>query len=310
MITAVIILSPQRKDFHKFLVRSIGWQYPIIRELILVVLDTRDISYLEDVFSTLKNKAIRIRIIYESKEKTLAYCRNIGAKNALEKYIAFLDDDVILDKEWGRNLASILKNGFKIVFGALELPQLYKKFINERRKLIYTFASLFNKKIICKRSKKISKIVIFKPLTDIDYLLCTRGLWGANLIIEKETLKKLGYFDEQLGYRKRALIGGEDSDIIIKAYKKGINVCFAENVIAYHFVDTSKLTLKYAIKKYSTIPYISSYYNIRHRISIFNYLFLIFMIIKDDRLSLIEKIDFIAIVGGSILYFIARGLKI
>ncbi|RLE69583.1 MAG: hypothetical protein DRJ34_00445 [Thermoprotei archaeon] len=294
MLTVVIVLSPKRKRLHKILLESLKMNTNRVKEIILITLGYDDIGYLDYQIDSLNNKGIRTVILSEDSKKSLAECRNRGCELATQEYVAFLDDDVIVTKLWERNILSNKK--YDLVFGSVILHPIYYKYIRHGREMIYATASVFNNLLIS-RNKCIKSdcVYIFSPKTKSDMILCTRGLWGANFMVRKSILKRIGMFDCRLGYRKGGVLGGEDTDIVLRAFKKGIKVCFAEKAVVYHIVDPTKLSIRYALQKYATIPHAGIYYQLKHKIHIITYLISLLNVLVDKKLTLINKIDIISL---------------
>jgi len=111
MQVSVIIPTYNRaKDLDECL-GSIITQTALPKEVIIV--DDSDNDEIENLIIGRKNQFnednILLRYIKNERERSLAIARNIGIENATEDIILFLDDDVILDEEYLKELLMIYK---------------------------------------------------------------------------------------------------------------------------------------------------------------------------------------------------------
>lgn len=72
---------------------------------------------------------------------------------------------------------------------------------------------------------------------------------AGNLILRKGLFKRVEYFSEQIGPRGHNLRGGEDIEFLQRALKTGERILYVPEILQYHQVDSSKLTLAYLVKK-------------------------------------------------------------
>ncbi len=131
-------------------------------------------------------------------------------------YVAFFDDDCVIDKYWFKNVIKIInKTKENIVTG----PQLYININKEKKNL----GEFFEKKI----DKKISKVK-----------------WAAtnNVIIKKSIISKEKiYFDTNLN--KFGM--GEDQLFFSKLNKRGHSIIWSNNVKVYEKMHPHRTTSKW-----------------------------------------------------------------
>ena len=72
---------------------------------------------------------------------------------------------------------------------------------------------------------------------------------GGNLFLRTDWLGRVGSFSTDLGPTGHDLGGSEDMDWVLRALQLGAHLQYMPDVIQYHYVDTSRLTLPYIIKK-------------------------------------------------------------
>tara|TARA_B110000971_G_scaffold200577_1_gene218735 strand:+ start:698 stop:1444 length:747 start_codon:yes stop_codon:yes gene_type:complete len=153
-------------------------------------------------------KKMNIKIINCSKRTNISQAKNIGAKKAKFKYLAFLDDD----DSWGNNY---LKDT--------------AKFIKKNN------SSIILSDIYAKNNKKNS--LFKKPNSNnfYDYIEYNIGAMGSNLVITKKKFLLVNGFDKRL-------ITGEDKGIIIDLLLKKQKVFFQKNIVNYNLHTPGSIT--------------------------------------------------------------------
>lgn len=72
---------------------------------------------------------------------------------------------------------------------------------------------------------------------------------GGNLFLRTDWLGRVGRFSTDLGPTGHDLGGSEDMDWVLRALQLGAHLRYIPDAVQYHYVDTSRLTLPYIIKK-------------------------------------------------------------
>jgi len=189
----------------------------------------------------------------------LGYCRQLLLETSEGPHIAIVDDDVLFTPKWAENVLKAFKLGCDIVFGALRPPFSYLK--NQLMsfsisRYITRSMTVFNELFLCRDAEEIHNGVYeIKPKSLHNMIPCTQGLWGANMGFKLDKIKALGGF-KSLGYVRGIPIGGDDTELCIRAFLKGYKVCYSTKARLLHVVDPRKMSKKYALLKYSTIAYV------------------------------------------------------
>ena len=155
------------------------------------------------------------RGIVNARNQCLKISKNINCD-----YIAFFDDDCIVDKFWFKNVLEII-NTYKadIITG----PQIYIN--NDKKK--FDIRELFEKKY----KKNIDKVG-----------------WAAtnNVIFKKEIfLKENIFFDIKLNYFGM----GEDQLFFSKLYKRGYKIIWSKNIKVYEKMHSHRSSSKWIIDR-------------------------------------------------------------
>lgn len=127
-ISCVIITNNRKNYLHNCIKSILKQNYELKNIEIIIVNDHVHKFIKENDFKFLKN--ISFKIINNNKKRFMAECRNIGAMNSIGKYILFIDDDNLLEKNLLKNLVfHFKKNKMSGVIG----PTMYD--INMRKYL-------------------------------------------------------------------------------------------------------------------------------------------------------------------------------
>lgn len=180
--------------------------------------------------------AKKYAVVVKEKNRTIAWERNTGAKNAKGKFLAFIDSDSIADKNWLKELETAYKKGAKAVYGNV-------------------YSSDFD--------KSLSKIAM--PLfLNFFHLIRMDSPIGSNVSIERKTFEQLKGFDTRL-------ITAEDIDLFRRIRKKGKVVYWPKAFVYASARRTKKwgfakfffFHLKNIFKYYFTGKSASKYENVR-----------------------------------------------
>jgi len=141
--------------------------------------------------------------------------RNNGAKEAKGKFIAFLDDDAVIDENLFKNAERFFEKypQIEIVGGAQLTPKWQKGFAKISG---YALSSKFG-------AWKMGRRYSLKKINlDADETMLT----SANLFCRKEVMKKIQFNSH--------LFPGEDPQFVNDAKKNGFRVAYSPELILYH----------------------------------------------------------------------------
>jgi GT2 family glycosyltransferase len=72
---------------------------------------------------------------------------------------------------------------------------------------------------------------------------------GGTLIVHKEVFNRVGNFSVAMGPTGHNLVGGEDSEFILRALGSGESITYIPTIVQYHYVDPERLRLGYLMQK-------------------------------------------------------------
>jgi len=163
-----------------------------------------------------------VRYILEPR-KGLDIARNTGATAASCSIVAYTDDDVVIDKDWVRNIKCCFRNPKTMAVTGLVMPVA----LNEWSQYVFERHWGFNKG--------------YKPTTfDRNFFNKHRDVgvpvWdigaGANMAFRKEVFDLVGLFDERLDVGAAGCSG--DSEFWYRILAEGWHCEYHPQLVAYH----------------------------------------------------------------------------
>ncbi|MCX7871151.1 MAG: glycosyltransferase [bacterium] len=206
-------------------------------EVIVINDGSNDDTY--EIVNNLINKVNYNLILINQEHKGLPFARNNGVLNTKRKYILFIDDDVLADKNLIANhLKTYEKYGDNIVV---------RGWVNHIKEL------------------KIPDKPVF-TLSDIS----TSFFWTSNVSVKREHLIKAGLFCEKF-YK----YGWEDIEMGYKLRKLGLKLIINNKAIGYHYkpnnINISNIDNILKIEEYKAISakiYYSMYKSLRVKLAV------------------------------------------
>jgi len=166
-----------------------------------------------------------LRYVFE-KEQGLSHARNRGIQEAHGEIIAFTDDDVVVDRNWLKNISLEFKNESVACIGGKILP------VWESPCPAWLKGDLLN-------------ILALQDLGEKKIKLANPVIWGANLSFHNSMFRKYGVFDTKLGNMEGKLYGGEETKFVRLLLEKGENVLYCPNVLVHHCIPDSRVKKSY-----------------------------------------------------------------
>ena len=164
-----------------------------------------------------------IRYVREPKAG-LDFARNLALQEATGEFLAFLDDDVVVDGQWLDGFwEAWAENPDAGAFTGLVLP--YE--LNTEAQILFERGGGFRRGF---EKIRYGKILPSNPLYP-----CGAGIFGAgcNMAFRREVLLELGGFDEALD-TGAPLPGGGDLDIFYRVIRAGYPLVYEPRYLVFH----------------------------------------------------------------------------
>jgi len=215
-ISLIIPTKNRTQDVMRCL-KSISIQTILPNEIIIV-----DSSNTDELKSKLNTFTLNIR--YIRSEPGLTHQRNIGIKNSSGDIIIFLDDDVIIDKDYIKEIIYVFNHYPPEMIGGVTGEILNKErekgLIQKFRELISkVFAILFfllrygNGRFQLSGFPTIIRSGSISRITNVEFL------YGCNMAFRKKIINRFKFDENLLGHG-----WGEDDDIAYRISRKYQNI--------------------------------------------------------------------------------------
>ena len=179
-------------------------------EVIIVDNDSTDITR-DVVMDYVKRQDHIFRYIFE-RSRGKSFALNTGIKEASGEIIAFTDDDCIPRRNWVATMSREFRQDPSLL-GIGGRVEPYSE--NDVKDTTRTSRQSF-----C--------------LSETNLNVANPPIIGCNMSFRIETFEKAGDFDTDLGPGCRGASGGEDMDFVYRAFKTGLKICYAPEVVVYH----------------------------------------------------------------------------
>ncbi len=161
--------------------------------------------------------------VVEEPQKGRSRAHNRGFSLASAEIICFLDDDVVVDKKWLKNMMAAYKH---TSFGAIQgriLPGVDPQGRPGDPKRLREYNI---------------------PVVDYgDEIREIRGLTGANMSFKREVFEKVGLFDVRLG--PGALGFSDDTEFSMRIRRAGFKVGYTPGALVYHELNPNRYGREY-----------------------------------------------------------------
>lgn len=168
----------------------------------------------------------RFRYFFE-RQQGKSYALNSGVREAFGDVLAFMDDDVIVEPTWLRNLTGALGNCEWSGAGGRILPE--RPFVPPKWLSVEEHAQ--------------GALVIFDQGSQPGQL--SLPPYGTNMAFRKSMFEKYGGFRTDLGPRPGSLIINEDIEFGLRLLNAGKRLRYEPSAIVYHAVPEGRLGKRY-----------------------------------------------------------------
>jgi glycosyltransferase involved in cell wall biosynthesis len=167
-----------------------------------------------------------LRYVLES-QQGLSYARNRGIDESKGQYVAFMDDDQLLDQDYLAKLEPAFRSTGAICVGG---PLFY-----------------YNKESLPKWLPALIDDAGERNHGDEIAILSLHGgrLIGGNMVFVRRELLDIGKYDVTLGRSGASLLAGEEDELQDRLHRAGKRVAYHPGLIQYHYLAPVRLTKRY-----------------------------------------------------------------
>ena len=199
MVLSIIICTYNRVKFLEKCINSILNQINDYPEIEVVIIDNNSQDNTRKFIESLNRENIKY---YLEINQGLSHARNKGIQVSKGKFLAFVDDDAVIDKNWVISLMEqIKKKQYNHIYGG----PIYPNFEIECPKWI-------DQNYFIRKFKKTDGF--------LDSITAQDGFSGGNMCIPKEIFNNIGYFNTNLGMQGKKMGLGEESELFYRIYSK------------------------------------------------------------------------------------------
>lgn len=172
------------------------------------------------------------KYIYEPRQG-LSYARNAGIRAANGETVAFLDDDIYLDKKWLVAMLNALeKNPDAASIGGRAIPVFEHgrpDWIEDDFMSIYGDAGFGDSSC---------------------WLEFPKYPFGLNMAFRKSVFETVGYFNEHLGRKKLQLLSNEELDLFYRISMAKLKVFYTPDAIVKHRIPPERTTIEWIYDRF------------------------------------------------------------
>lgn len=181
---------------------------------------------------------IKIKYLFEGRQGK-SHALNTALNHVTEDIIAFTDDDVIVDKDWIREMFDALKRYPEYNCFGGKVVAVYP---NNMPKWIDINGSMrFLKSAFCHKDEGNKEIEYGNGTV-------SKTPGGGNIFFRRKAIEINGPFRTDLGPVGKELGFSEDIEYCHRLIEKGERFMYIPSAIVYHPVDTERLNKRYLLK--------------------------------------------------------------
>ena len=227
---SVAVCTYNRADVLPKCLESLANQTADKKLFEVLIIDNNSTDSTKEIAINFCAKHSNHEYIFEEKQG-LSHARNRAIDEAKGKYLVYIDDDAIADKEWVGKILTVIQNNKDIAaFGGKILPWYNTE-----------------------KPKWFKDEFAIHSYGDKHFQLSLKnypfGLSGSNMIFKKDILTKYNGFSAKYGMTGNKIAFGEESLLFNKMLKNNENVQYFPGLFVYHMVSEKSYSLKNVFRR-------------------------------------------------------------
>jgi glucosyl-dolichyl phosphate glucuronosyltransferase len=229
LVSIVISIYSEKRfdDLVELLDRINGQSYG--KHEAVIIVDENEPLYFRIMSHVTQKNYYDVNVVFNPENKGLSYSRNLGIKNAIGEYVAFIDDDAVPELTWVESLVNSFAPDVGAVAGHIVPGWENVAMAWFPKELFWMISCSYN-------------------MTPDQKGEVERG-FGVNMVFRKDLFHKLGDFNEKLGINGKKWLGGEDSDMFLRVRESQWKVVYAPDAKVIHKIPGDRITFRKIIKR-------------------------------------------------------------
>ncbi|MGL4849562.1 MAG: glycosyltransferase family 2 protein [Clostridium sp.] len=226
---SIIICTYNRAEILKECIKSIVSNNKNLEKYEIVIVDNNSSDNTRECVNEMEINNLRYTL--EIKQG-LSNARNRGIIEACYRYIAFIDDDVIVEKQFVENILKYFSDSKNVCGGGkiysiwkTEKPNWFKE----------NFYSIIGETKYGENKRKLSR---------------NEYPYGGNMFFDKTIFEKLEVFNPDLGIQGEEVKMGEEVEVCERIRGKGHEIYYLNDVVVGHRVHMNKINKDYVKKRW------------------------------------------------------------
>lgn len=224
---SIVVCTANREELLKKCLDSLLKQTAKAGSFEVLIVDNSVKKSAKEIVKDSQKTNKNFKYIHERKTG-LSFARNSGWQEARGKFVAYIDDDSIADRNWIQNIISFIAGHPEVlVFGGpfgryalIPIPRWYPK--------DFYVLNLGNKVRPLKAGRE--------------------WLSGTNMVFKRSILQKYKGFDTALGMSGKKVAYGEETNLQARIIKKEkTNIYYVPSLKMKHLLSTEKLSLRWLL---------------------------------------------------------------
>ena len=193
----------------------------------LVVVDNNSSDETPEVAAA-KVRGVRAARVVREPAQGLSHARNRGLAEASAPWVAYVDDDALVERGWAARALATIADGAFDAFGGVYVP--WYKYGRPRwfRDSYASNAGIAERRLLGERE-------FFS---------------GGNAVLSRRALDEVGGFSSELGMKGAVRAYGEETAVQIRMRARGLRIGFDPELIVRHVVAPQKLQVRGLLANY------------------------------------------------------------
>lgn len=225
-LVSVVICTLNRSHLLRKCLESLVNQNVVGKLYEMIIVDNGSSDDTGAVVKEVTNQHEHFHYVLEER-LGLSHARNRGWKEASGQYVAYIDDDAVACPDWISEIIDFIRRHPDVgIFGG---P--YDAFFISSRPA--WFPPEYGVLYLGEQERCINK--------------GSEWIAGSNMVIKKELFYQYGGFDEKLGMIGSKAVYGEEVNLFLFMYDKGIQIFYVPSIRVAHLVAEYKMSLKWLL---------------------------------------------------------------